>query len=421
MPDTILDVYRRRTLRSAAAMERAARSMPGGSTRNVSHYPPYPVVLDRGEGPWVWDIDGNRYIDLANNGLSLIHGHAYPPVVEALTKALPQGSAWVGASPQQIEFAELLTGRLRRCEQVRFTNSGTEAGMLAVKIARRATGRPLILKVRGAYHGSYSDLEAGLHGIDELPGRTLLADFGDLASFERALGAHPGEVAAIFIEPVMVTGAVIPPPAGFLQAVEKLAKAAGALFVVDDCLMLRLAPAGSAEKFDLSPDMTFLGKFVGGGLPVGVVGGLRAIMDVTNPYRPDRLHHGGSFNGNVLGCIAGTVAMRALTADSITKMDAEAAHMRAHIEEAAAKAGLSVTVSGEGSVLGLQFQAPEIAGAGGSTGYSVAQRFHLACLNEGVLMGPGGLIGLSTAISAPVLEQISSAVGAALDSAARAA
>jgi glutamate-1-semialdehyde 2,1-aminomutase len=160
-------------------------------------------VIERGEGPYLWDVDGNRYVDLVYNGLSLIHGHAFPPVVDALGAVLARGSAWPGASSEQIEFAEALLKRVKSADLVRFTNTGTEAGMLAVKIARRATGRPLVLKAWAGYHGSYDDLEAGLAGQGPIPGRTALADFGSVQSFERALSSFGSEVAAVVLEPVM--------------------------------------------------------------------------------------------------------------------------------------------------------------------------------------------------------------------------
>jgi glutamate-1-semialdehyde 2,1-aminomutase len=188
--------FRKRTPRSASLIERSAHSMPGGLTRGFGFHWPYPAVMERGEGCYLWDVDGNRYIDLVSNGLALIHGHAFAPVVNALAAQLPHSWAWLGTSVPQIEFAEALCRRLANFERVLFTNSGTESGMLAVKLARRFTGRPLILKLRGGYHGSYSDLEAGLEGRGEIPGHTLLAEFNDVASFERKLEQHEGQVAA---------------------------------------------------------------------------------------------------------------------------------------------------------------------------------------------------------------------------------
>src|SRR3954453_4090253 len=300
----ITDRYVDRTPRSAALMGRARQVMPAGSTRTFGYFDPYPLVFERGEGIHLWDVDGHRYIDFTYNGLSLIHGHAFPPILDAVRIALGRGTAWPGSSIDQIEFAETLAARLPHAEQVRFANTGTEATMLGVKLARHATGRPLVIKFRGAYHGSYDDLEAGLYGIDELEGRTLLGNFGDLDSFERAFADHSGEIAAVIIEPILFTFKVIPPPAGFLPDLFALAREHGVLTVLDDCLMFRLAPGGSAERYGLEPDITCLGKFVGGGLPVGAIASSKELMSVFDPSHPRAVYHGGSFNGNPLGCAA---------------------------------------------------------------------------------------------------------------------
>ena len=187
---TFIEVrYRRETPGSAALMHRAAAVMPGGNSRTTSFHPPYPVVLERGDGPWLWDVDKRRYVDLFCNGLSLIHGNNYSPAREAIQSAMQRGTAWSGASREQIAYAELLCERIEAMELLRFTNSGSEACMLAVKAARHITGRPYILKSVGAYHGSYPDLEAGLYGRGDLEGRALVAPFNNIAQLRARDGA----------------------------------------------------------------------------------------------------------------------------------------------------------------------------------------------------------------------------------------
>lgn len=413
--NSIEETYRAKTRKSADLMERAARSLPGGVTRNFGYHRPYPVVMDRGKGAFLWDVDGNRYTDLNYNGLSLIHGHAFPPVVDALASRLPDGWAWLGTSRYQIEFAETLRKRIKIFERVLLTNSGTESGMLAVKIARRFTGRPLILKATGGYHGTYSDLEAGLHGQGEMPGHTLLADFNDLASFQRVLADEGSKIAAVLVEPVMYTGVVTPPIGTFLRDLQAAAYCAGALFVLDDCLMFRLATGGAAEKFGLEPDITFLGKFVGGGIPLGAVGARREIMDLANPDRTGGVYHGGSFNGNVLGAIAGRITVDALTAARIAKMDELAGRLKNELERRAHKLGLPLTVFGEGSVMGVYFSLDKLKPGPDIPNKNLSLRFHLACINNGVHMGPGGLIAMSTAIDDGIMNEIVAAMEDALD------
>ena len=184
----IEETYRAATPKSARCAERAEAVMPGGDTRSTTYHRPYPLAIARGEGPFLWDVDGNRYIDLLGNYTSLVHGNAYPPICEAIAAASRNGTAWPARSEAQTELAELICERVASVERVRFCNSGTEAGMLAAQVARRITGRKLILMARYGYHGSYDDFEVGLAGHDGE--RTLLADYGDANAFEQILAAR---------------------------------------------------------------------------------------------------------------------------------------------------------------------------------------------------------------------------------------
>jgi glutamate-1-semialdehyde 2,1-aminomutase len=407
--------YRRETPTSAALMNKAAAVMPGGNTRTTSFHPPYPLVIERGEGPWVWDVDNRRYVDLFCNGLSLIHGNRYSPAREAIETVMQRGTAWSGASREQIAFAELLRDRIKAIELLRFTNSGSEAGMLAVKAARHLTGRPYILKSVGAYHGSYPDLEAGLYGRGDLEGRALVAPFNNLSSYERVMAQHGKDVAAIVIEPVLVTGRVVPPAPGFLGGIQALARRYGALSILDDCLMLRLAVGGSAEKFALSPDMIVLGKFLGGGTALGAFGGSREIMEIFDPTRPGSVFHGGSFNGNLLGCAAGLVTLRDLSAERIAAMDAACLRLRSALAQRADELGLDIILTGIGSVAGIAFAADPKRHEDDPSALGLASLFHLACANEGVLIGPGGILSVSTAHDAAAISQAIAGLSAALE------
>jgi glutamate-1-semialdehyde 2,1-aminomutase len=407
--------YRRETPRSAALMREAAGAMPGGNTRTTSFHPPYPVVLDRGDGAWLWDVDGRRYLDLFCNGLSLIHGNNYAPAREAIQTAMQRGTAWSGASREQIAFAGLLRDRIEAIELVRFTNSGSEAGMLAVKAARHITGRPYIVKSVGAYHGSYPDLEAGLYGQGDVAGRALVAPFNDLAGYERVMAQHGDEVAAVVIEPVLVTGRVVAPKPGFLAAVESLARRYGALTILDDCLMLRLASGGSAEKFSLHPDIVVLGKFLGGGTALGAFGGSRDIMKIFDPTQKGCVFHGGSFNGNLIGCSAGIVTLRDLTAQRIAAMDVASASIREVLARRAQELGLDVIVSGIGSVSGIAFAADTMRHEDDPSALGLAPLFHLACLSEGILIGPGGILSVSTAHDAAAIAHAITGLSTALE------
>jgi glutamate-1-semialdehyde 2,1-aminomutase len=387
--------YLRLTPASAALMQRAARTMPHGITRTLSWFAPYPVVVDRGAGANLFDVDGNRYVDCFSNGLSLMHGHGYAPIDDALRGALVRGTAWPGASDAQVEFAELLCRRVPGAEQVRFANTGTEATMLAVKLVRHLTGRPLIIKAWHAYHGSYDDLEVGLLGQGEMPGRVALARFGELDTYAAALERHAGQVAAIIVEPVQYTGVVTPPPDGFLAQLRELARDAGVLFVLDDCLMFRLAEGGSAERYGLEADVTCLGKWVGGGLPVGAIAASAETMEIFDPAGEGALYHGGSFNGNLLGMVAGAIAVRDLTSADIARIDGQGDRMRAEIHDAALQCGVPVRTSGVGSAFGLYVLERD----DGEIDWNATRLLHLAAMTHGVYYGSGGEFGLCTALT----------------------
>jgi glutamate-1-semialdehyde 2,1-aminomutase len=414
---SIEQAYLARTARSAELMGRAGRSMPSGITRTLAWFAPYPVVFERGSGARVFDADGNDYLDMFSNGLSLMHGHAYAPIEQALREALSRGTAWPGASDAQVAFAELLCSRIPGAEQVRFANTGTEATMLAVKLARHISGRPVLIKAWEAYHGSYGDLEVGLQGQDEDPGRVALARFGEIDTYAAALQRNAGRVAAIIVEPVQYTGVVTPPPEGFLSELRELARSEGVLYILDDCLMSRLAEGGSSERFGVpDPDITCLGKWVGGGLPVGAITARRELMAPFElPGGEHALYHGGSFNGNLLGSIAGRIAVEHLSAAVIERIDAQADRLRAALERAAGEHGVPIRTQGVGSAFGLYvLDRPD-----GQIDWEATRLLHLAAVNHGVYYGTGGEFGICTAFGDEEIEQAGAGLGEALADLAR--
>lgn len=405
-----IDAYRAKTPGSASLISRAEQVIPAGNSRSFAYFRPYPVVFERGEGSYLWDVDGNRYIDFVSNGLSLIHGNAYPPIHEAVSKALVKGTAWPGTSTPQVEFAELLCSRIDAAEQVRFVNTGTEATMLAVKLARHLTGRPLVLKAWHGYHGFYDDLSAGIEGRGEIADRVLLADFGDVSSFEAKLTEHGERIAAVILEPVPYTGRVTSPPEGFLKAVEGLAHEVGALSVIDDCLMFRLAPGGSPQKFDLEPDIVCLGKWIGGGFPVGAIAASAEMMSAFDERRSDVLVHGGSFNGNPIGSVAGRIAVEHLTADQIEAMERMGGALVTGLEERARAHGVPLAVRGMGSAFGVYVLDP----SDDTPDPELSSQLQLAAVTKGVYLGPGGELAMATSMTDQIVDEALDGLDAAL-------
>lgn len=416
--NAIEERYRSITPKSAALANRAQRVMPGGDTRSVQHYRPYSLTIARAEGPFLHDLDGNRYIDLLGNYTSLVHGNAYPPIVEAIKAAAANGTAWPARSEPQVELAELLCQRVRSIEQVRFCNSGTEAGMLAAHVARRMTGRELILMARFGYHGSYDDLEVGLGGHDGE--RTLLAEFGDPNVFEALLSERGKEIAAVFLEPVLGSAGIVVPSPGFLTRVREAARRAGAVFVMDEVITLRLASGGAQQLFDLNPDLTMMGKIIGGGLPVGALGGSESLMSCLDPRNRGAMWHSGTFNGNPLTCAAGIASLRELTRERIDAMDRLGERLARGLKDAATAVELPFSVRRIGSLMNIFFlndpPKPTIA----RDDAKLIGEFHLAALNHGLFLAPRGLIALSTVMNDELVSEIVERATAALQDVAAA-
>ena len=401
---TIEERFRAATPKSAELAKRAERVMPGGDTRTTTYHRPYPLTIVRGEGPFLWDADGNRYIDLVGNYTSLVHGNAYPPIVEAVAKTARGGTAWPARSEAAIELAELICSRVESIERVRFCNSGSEAGMLAAQLARRLTGRELIVMARYGYHGSYDDLELGLVGHDGA--RTLLGEFGDAESFEKLLAARANEIAAVFLEPVMGSAGVVAPPTGFLERVARATKRAGALLVIDEVITLRLHEGGAQQLFNVRPDLTMMGKIIGGGFPVGAIGGSTEIMKAFDPSQRGAMFHSGTFNGNPVTCAAGAVSLRELTQARIDKMDEQAQRLAAELSRAARDLELPFSIRKTGSLMNLFFTREAPPATIAREDVRVIANFHLAALNHGLFFAARGLIALSTVTSDELLSEV---------------
>jgi glutamate-1-semialdehyde 2,1-aminomutase len=403
MASAIEAEYRARTPASAARQQRAERVLPGGDTRTAAFHPPYGLTIERGVGPYLWDVDSNRYVDLIGNFTSLVHGNAYPPIVEAVAHRVRRGTAWPARNDAHLELAELLVERLASAERVRFCNSGSEATMLALAIAREVTGRRAVLMARYGYHGSLDEYEAGFHG-HEGP-HTFVATHGDASSFEAVLAERGDEIAAVILEPVMGSAGLLASPPGFLERVREAAHAAGALFVLDEVITLRLAPGGAQARYGVEPDLTALGKIIGGGFPVGAVGGRADLLDVTDP-RAGRLFHSGTFNGNPVTATAGVVSVRELTSDRIGVMEEQAARLAEALRAQAGANGLPFSCRHEGSMLQTFFSDEPPPANLVRTDADLATAFHLAALNHGLFFAGRGLLALSTVITDELLDEI---------------
>lgn len=406
--------YRASTAKSASFEARGQAALPVTSSRGIAFHPPYPVTIDRGEGPYLIDIDGNRYIDLGSNFFSLIHGYAYPPIVQAVSAQIARGSVWAANNGPQVELAEQITGRVASIEKVLFNNSGTEAFNLALNLCRGATGRHKFLMAEGGYHGWTFDTSLGSRGLSG-PSH-FVAPYGDTDAFLAILRKHGHEIAGVFVEAVMGSGAFAQAAPGFFQAVRNAAHAAGALFVLDEVISLRLHTGGHQANLGIDPDLTMMGKIIGGGFPIGAVGGKARIMDLTNPERGTVLAS-GTFSGNPVAMTAGTISMAHLDQPAIDRLAAGAARIETAIKAKAAALGLPLWTRRIGSMLAWFFTDPGDGAVLGGTRADSAwvKRHHMAMLVSGLFPTPKAALAISTVMDDAVIDDIIARFGASLE------
>ncbi len=424
-----LDRYTARTPTSAALFERATRVLPGGSTRTTTFSDPYPPYIAEGQGATLTDVDGNAYLDFLGNYTSLIVGHAHPEVVAAVEAQVRRGSAFAAPREVEIELAEEIVGRAPSIERIRFTNSGTEATMFALRLARAHTGRDVIAKFAGAYHGTHDLVMTGSVGVPARLGDLVVElPFNDMAGVERALAGREGDVAAVIIEPVQGVAGMVPADPRFLAELRAYTRRHGILLVFDEVIAFRVGPGGAQGMYGVAPDLTALGKIIGGGYPVGAFGGSAEVMDRLDARHPGAMAHGGTFNGNPVTAAAGLATLRHLTPERYARLAALGDRLRAGLAAGFAAAALDARVTGVASLFQVHLGPAGDAGsiATGRTGgdpaaaaaaKTRATRFHLALLVAGYFTAPRGMGALMT----PMVEaDVDGFVAAAVDAAAEA-
>lgn len=410
--------YQARRAGSLARHREARRYLPGGETRSSTWHAPFPTYMTAGEGAWLVDCDGNRYLDCLNNYTSLIHGHAPAAIVEETADQLTRGSAFGSAAEPQVELAKLLIERVPSIDRLRFTNSGTEATMMMMRAARAWTGRDVIVKMDGGYHGSHDFVEVNVSpdmAADQQPaarveGRgvpgdvlntVMVAPFNDLGALESLLSAAHQRIAGIIVEPMPNAGGMIPPAPGYLRGLRQLADRYETLLLFDEIVTLRLSLGGLQEAEGVEPDMTALGKIIGGGLPVGAFGGRADIMRQFDPAGSEALYHSGTFNGNNVTMIAGAATMKRLDEEAVRRVNALGERFSAGVNALFASLGIRAQCLGYGSLQQIQWTAAPLvtlkdaARAGEGLG-RLRELLHLELLNRGVYSSNRGMFCVST-------------------------
>ena len=360
----VVDEYRRITPRSAALFVRGGGVLPGGDTRYSITTRPHPPYFERGEGPHIWDVDGNRRLDLNNNSTALVHGHAHPEIVAAVRSQAGSGTAWGGHNPTEVDWAGLICDRVPSIERVRFANSGTEANMHMLKVARAFTGRNLVLKLDGAYHGTYDGFEFAAEGNDGIVASTggvpanlsenvVLGSWGDKDGVARLIRDNADQMGAVILTPFRSAGGFAHPPEGFLENLRAVTADEGVLLLFDEVISLRLAMGGAQDRYGVTPDMTALGKLIGGGLPVGAFGGRADIMAVTDPLGDMKVALAGTFNANPMTAAAGVAGLRLLTPEVYDWIDHLGGLLREGLSDVVKEHGVPLQVDGGGSLLSV--------------------------------------------------------------------
>jgi glutamate-1-semialdehyde 2,1-aminomutase len=391
--------------RQARLRERAVGLFPGGVNSPVRAFRSVgrpPLILDAGKGPRVRDADGRWYLDYIGSWGPAILGHAAPAVVEAVREAALDGFALGATGPREVELGERVRAAMPSMERLRFVSSGTEAVMSAIRLARGATGRDLIVKFAGGYHGHGDSLlvDAG-SGLATLamPGSagvtagaasdTVVLPYNDPVAVAAAFRAHPGRIAAVIVEPVGANVGVIAPEPGFLEALREHTAANGALLIFDEVITgFRVARGGAQERYGIVPDLTTLGKIVGGGMPIGAYGGRADLMAHIAP--DGGVYQAGTLSGHPLSMAAGIATLDLLTPDAYDVLEATGAALEAGLREVATAAGREVAIARVGSLLTVFFRAgvPRSSSEALSSDRDAYARFFGTMLDEGVLLAP---------------------------------
>ena len=416
-----IERYVAKTPKSRALQAEAERVLPGGSSRGTAHFAPYPFFADHGDGHYVYDVDGNRYLDFMLNATTLIVGHANPMVIEALGEQTRKGTAFSTPTEVQVRVAKLLCDRIPSLDTIRFTNSGTEGTLMAIRAAWAFTGKRKLAKFEGGYHGAHEHVAvsvkppasrldpAGPTAIPEYPGQpagvlqdVIVLPYNDLAACDRILRAHKDEIGALIMEPIVSSFGYVPGDPEFLRGIRKLTEELNIVLIYDEVQSLRVAPGGAQELFGVTPDLSCFGKIIGGGLPIGAFGGRRDIMAQYDPTAAGgaRIAHAGTFNANPMTLVAGEAVMQALTPPIYRRLAELGESLRGKLRRTLQATGVPTQVTGVASLFAIHFNARPIRSYRDVVldDAEMTRGLYTGLLNEGVLLQTScaGALGVMT-------------------------
>jgi len=386
--------------RSFERFERACAAMPGGNTRSVLYFSPFPVSIDSASGAILRDVDGHEYIDFLGEFSAGIYGHSHPAIISAATKALQSGIVLGGPNVYECELAALLCKRFPSCDLIRFCNSGTEANLMALVTACAVTGRKKVMVFEGGYHGGVLKFAPGGSPVNA-PFDYVVAQYNDLDETRALIGKSSKELAAIILEPMLGGGGGIVADRNFLRMLREESTRHEIVLIFDEVMTSRLSPGGLQEKLGVRPDMTTFGKYIGGGFSFGAFGGRRALMEHYDPRRVSGFAHAGTFNNNVVSMAAGLGGLRdVLTTDTIVAFNKKGDWFREKLNRVISERQSCAQVLGSGTIMTIHFQRGPIRTARDvDPAPEKRALLHLEMLAKGFYIARRGYMSLSLALS----------------------
>lgn len=403
---------------SAALHAEAADVMPGGNTRTVLFYDPFPLVMRRGEGSRLFDADGHAYVDFLGEYSAGLYGHSHPAIRAAIYRTLDDGVSLGAHTVAEVELARAVRARFPAMELLRFTNSGTEANLMAIAAARAETGRTHLMVFEGAYHGAGLAFPGGGTGPGNLPFPSVIAPYNDIETATALIRRHAGELCAVLVEPMLGAGGCIPATSAFLRALRAATERCGVLLVFDEVMTSRLAPGGLQQVHAVEPDLTTLGKYLGGGMSFGAFGGRARIMQRFDPRRAGALPHAGTFNNNVLSMRAGLAGLtEVFTPQAAVELNARGDELRKRLNALCRSRHATMQFTGQGSLMTAHFQVGALHSAsdlaGGDPRLKELLFFHL--LSHGIYAARRAMFTLSLPLDAADHQALVDAVAGFLD------
>jgi glutamate-1-semialdehyde 2,1-aminomutase len=403
--------YVERNPESRRLHEERARYMPGGNTRTVIHVEPFPLTVVRGEGARLVDADGHEYVDFLGEYTAGLYGHSHPAVLKAIRDALDDGIALGAPNRYETELAAALCDRFPSVELVRFCNSGTEANLLALSLARAVSERPAIMVFGGGYHGSVFFFEAAAGSPLNAPFPFVVAQYNDAAGAARLIAEHAHELAAVVVEPLQGSGGVIPGEPAFLQALRDATAAHDVLLVFDEVMTSRLSTGGLQHVLGITPDLTTFGKYLGGGLAFGAFGGRADLMSRFDPSRRGALPHAGTFNNAVLTMAAGAAGLRVYGEDEVARLNGLGDRLRDRLNAFAAEHAVDLCATGYGSLVGMHLApGPIRSRADVPVRGELQALLHLRLLEQGYSYARRGFVALSLPVGERDVDGFAAAV-----------